>query len=72
MGNLNNVTVISLIAGAIEVNARYAAYNFYQSRKGEPLTPEEMEEIANGVLNDIGKSASQMAATLVNVAADDD
>ena len=33
------------------VNAKYAAYTFYQQREGRPLTSEEMEEIAAGIIN---------------------
>ena len=31
-------------------NTTYAAYAFYQARKGEPLTPDEMKEIKENVL----------------------
>ncbi len=46
------------------VNAKYAAYTFYQQREGRPLTSEEMEEIAAGIINEIGTTTRQFVAAL--------
>ena len=67
----DELTSLSLVAGALAVNARYSAFNFYQSREGSPLTLKEMEEITTGVLNDIGTSARQMAESLTESANSD-
>ena len=53
--NETRKTVGAELAGLLMVNAMYSAYSFYQGRKSEPLTKEEMEEIHQGVLNEIGK-----------------
>lgn len=55
---------ISLLAAAMTVNAKYAAYTFYQQREGRPLTSEEMEEIAAGIINEIGTTTRQFVAAL--------
>ncbi|MEG6504181.1 hypothetical protein [Nitratidesulfovibrio sp. 1201_IL3209] len=59
----DNTRALHKVFGALLVNARYAAFNFYQQRKGTPLTQEEMEEIANGVLNEIGENVVAVIKT---------
>ncbi len=59
-----DVSQVSLLAAAMTVNAKYAAYNFFQQREGRPLTSEEMEEIATGVINEIGTTTRQFVAAL--------
>ena len=59
-------TVGAQLAGLLMTNAMYSAYSFYQTRKGEPLTPEEMEDIHNGVLGEIGKYTKIYADALTS------
>lgn len=54
------------LAGLLMANAMYSAYAFYQARKREPLTPEEMEEIHSGVLDEIGKYSKMYADALTS------
>lgn len=59
-----DVSQVSLLAAAMTVNAKYAAYAFYQQREGRPLTSEEMEEIATGIINEIGTTTKQFVTAL--------
>ena len=59
-------TVGAQLAGLLMANAMYSAYSFYQGKKGEPLTPEEMEDIHNGVMNEIGKYTRIYAEALTS------
>lgn len=63
---------IALIASGLMVNARYSAYTFYQTQKGEPLTPEEMKEIADGVFGEVGEVTTQIVQALLNSSSDED
>lgn len=50
------------VFAATIVNAQYAAYTFYQNTKGAPLTPQEMTDINEGVLRDVGYAVKQVVA----------
>lgn len=40
------------------INTVYGAYSFYQARKGEALTPEEMKEIKDNVVEETNELTS--------------
>ena len=61
-----NADKVALLAAATSVSARYAAFNFYQAQKDTPLTPEEMEEIATGIMKEISSLTVEIAKTLVS------
>lgn len=63
---------IALIASGLMVNARYSAYNFYQTQKGEPLTPDEMKEIADGIFGEVGEVTTQIVQAFVNSSEEDE
>lgn len=52
---INKITRECMLIAAVRVAARYSALNFYQQRQEEPLTQEEMNDIAAGVDGEIGK-----------------
>jgi len=51
---------LNKVFAAMIVNAQQTALLFYQGRLGRPLTDDEMQEIATGVLNDIGHNIKQV------------
>ena len=51
---------LNKIFAALIVNAQQTALLVYQGRLGRPLTEEEMQEVAQGVLNDIGYNIKQV------------
>ena len=72
MSKMNDITAVSLIAGLLEVNTRFAALNYYQAQKGAALTPEEMKEVTDGVMNDIGNTVVKLSRMLASAVAEDE
>jgi hypothetical protein len=51
---------LNKIFAALIVNAQQTALLVYQGKLGRPLTDEEVQEVATGVLNDIGYNIKQV------------
>jgi len=72
MNRIDDITAISLLAGVLEVNTRFTALNFFQTQKGAPLTPEEMKNISDEVMNDIGNTVVKLSRMLMSAVAEDE
>ncbi|GAB7498691.1 hypothetical protein Bwad002_30420 [Bilophila wadsworthia] len=51
-GDIAARTALAQLLSISTINTVYSAYSFYQARKGEALTPEEMKEIKDNVVEE--------------------
>ena len=71
MSRLDNITAVSLLAGTLEVNTRFTALQFYQGQKGAPLTPEEIKEVNDEVMQSIGNTVVTLSRMLASAVTDE-
>ena len=55
------------LAGATAISARYAALNFYQQQQDEPLSREQIQQIADTVMAEIGVATNQLVNSIYKI-----